>query len=347
MADGEKKCPECKAGAPDWMVTFSDLMTLLLTFFVLLLSMAVIEQPKFERVASSLHQAFNGVKVIGKPIERIIEDPNMVPSASKVRVVETEDQEILTKNKDFDQPTTPQSEQLQQKQSQSDQLKQEKKAKMLENLEKAIQDSLSKEIDTGVAEIEKQQDQILLRFPAEATFKSGSADIDPKMKPTFEKLALTLKGKSVQTVVTGHTDDIPINTLQYRSNWDLSAARASSIAMEFQNYGELRSEQIEVVGFADGLPIATNDSPENRKLNRRIEVFIEPNDEDFDDQVFETIVGTVESTTFSRTQDLPDSVTTQKPKKQNIETDSLNSNDKNSRLQEIIERIRSLNRRRR
>lgn len=346
MADGEKKCPECKAGAPDWMVTFSDLMTLLLTFFVLLLSMAVIEQPKFERVASSLHQAFNGVKIIGKPIERIIEDPNMVPSASKVRVVETDDQEILTKNKDFDEPTTPQSEQSPQM-SQAEQIKQQKKAEMLENLEKAIQDSLSKEIDTGVAEIEKQQDQILLRFPAEATFKSGSADIDPKMKPTFEKLALTLKGQSVQTVVTGHTDDIPINTLQYRSNWDLSAARAASIAMEFQTYGNLRSDQIEVVGFADGLPIATNDSPENRKLNRRIEVFIEPNDKDFNNQLFENIVGTVESTTFSRTQELPDSISTKQAPKQKIETDSIKSDNKNSRLQEIIERIRSLNNRRR
>ena len=349
MAD-EPKCPECKKGAPDWMVTFSDLMTLLLTFFVLLLSMATVDKPKFDRTATSLQEAFSGLRIIGKPESVPIEIPEMAPANKKVKVERTDESvmnttDVKDKDKEYDSPTQIKENLKQEMQQQLEQQKEEMRSQALKIIEKQLQDSLTKEIDTGIAEIEKQQDQILLRFPAEATFRSGSADLNPKMKPTFEKLGRTLRDRNMTYIVTGHTDDDPISTQRYRSNWDLSAARASTIAMELQNYGEIRSKNMEVVGFADGIPIAPNDSPSNKRRNRRIEVFIQPNEEDFDAKIFEEIVGTVESVTFSSTGDLPDTVKTQKPTPDKVTTDSISAEEP-SRLDEILEKIRSFRRRR-
>lgn len=273
MAEEEVKCPECKKGAPDWMVTFSDLMSLLLTFFVLLLSMSTISEPKYEDAAESLQQAFTSTKIIGSvpKVPFTIDQPE--PANKKVQVDNDERDENLSdlhsETKKFDDQS---------------------KIEMVEIVEQLIQENIAKEVDSGIAEIEQQQNRVLIRFPAEATFDKGSANIKPKMMKVLVGLAEALKELNVKAVINGHTDDDPISTAQFRSNWDLSSARAGSVAMVFQDNGEFASNEIEIIGHADGKPIAPNDSPENKEKNRRIELFVEPYDESFTPQVFQDVI---------------------------------------------------------
>jgi len=350
MADQE--CPKCPPkGAPAWMVTFADLMTLLLTFFVLLLSMADTTPRKFERAATSLREAFSGVRMIGQPVTKMIEIPFQVPSTNKVEVKENEDSDELSEanKKDFDYELKAIQSKAQERDQQESQISAEK-TEILEAIEQELQAQLSEAIDVGVAEVEKRQDKILLRFPAETTFLSGSAELNPRMEKLFEQLAISLKGMNIHSIISGHTDDVPISTRIYRSNWDLSAARASSIAMVFENFGDFSPQQLEVAGFADGRPLVPNDNPENRRTNRRIEVFIEPGSKEFDDSIFEEVIESVDGSGVrdeSSAEIKTDSskIKTIEPVKEKVRKpiDIKDTSAKKSRLNEIIEKIKSFN----
>lgn len=269
----EPECPPCKKGAPDWMVTFSDLMTLLLTFFVILLSISTISDPKFQLAAESLQEAFSGVYVIGQPTKNIIVIDDLEPDNKKVEVREQDKNDDLTAIKE--QELTE---------------REKYKFQVVQSLEEMIQDLMNVEVDKGVAEVENKQDRLLIRFPAEATFNSGSSDLKPEMEKVLILLADSLRNLDLTFVVNGHTDDVPINSSKYRSNWDLSGARASSVAHVFELYGGFSSSHIEVIGHADGKPIVPNDSKENRERNRRIEVLIEPGKEFIQPELFDNII---------------------------------------------------------
>jgi len=273
MAEEELQCPECKKGAPDWMVTFSDLMSLLLTFFVLLLSMSTVSDPKYEEAAESLKQAFTSTKIIGSTPKVPVAIEQTDPANKRVQVDNDERDESLSdlhsETKKFDDQS---------------------KIEMVEIVEKLIQENIAEEVDSGIAEIEQQQSRVLIRFPAEATFESGSAVIKPKMLKVLKGLSDALKELDVKAVINGHTDDDPISTAQFRSNWDLSSARAGSVAMVFQEFGKFSSQSIEIIGHADGKPIVPNDTRENKEKNRRIELFVEPHDESFTPQVFQDVI---------------------------------------------------------
>lgn len=279
MAEQEQKCPECKKGAPDWMVTFSDLMSLLLTFFVLLLSMSTISEPKYEDAAESLQQAFTSTKIIGSvpKVPFTIDQPE--PANKRVQVDNEERDENLS---DLHSETKTQEKE--------NDFQDQNQIEMVEIVEQLIQQNIAEEVDSGIAELEQQQNRVLIRFPAEATFESGSANIKPKMLRVLTGLAEALKELKVKAVINGHTDDDPIRTAQFRSNWDLSSARAGSVAMVFQDYGEFLSNEIEIIGHADGQPIVPNDSRENKEKNRRIELFVEPYDEGFTPQLFLDVI---------------------------------------------------------
>lgn len=269
----EQDCPPCKKGAPDWMVTFSDLMTLLLTFFVILLSISTVSDPKFQEAAESLHEAFSGVYVLGQPTKNIITIDDLEPVNQKIEVKEQDRSDDLTATKE------------------QEYTEQEKfKFQIVQALEEMIQELINIEVDKGVAEVENKQDKILIRFPAEATFESGSSDLKPAMEKVIIALADSLRNLDLTFVVNGHTDDVPINSLKYRSNWDLSGARASSVAYIFELYGSFPSSNIEVVGHSDGNPIVPNDSKENRERNRRIEVYIEPGTDNIEPELFDEIL---------------------------------------------------------
>lgn len=247
-----------KAGAPDWMVTFSDLMTLLLTFFVLLLSMAETDTKKIESGVKSIKDAFSGkltaddMVIVGEALPEFsaIQSPVFVDKPKKKQENDSDEEN-------------------------------EKRLKVMDD---ELKVALENEIKNQKVTYQAQKERIIIEYPEESSFKSGSADLSPSMKRATHKLAFILQNKDVKIVVAGYTDTIPISNGRFRSNWDLSASRAASIAHELTLYTYFPPERIEVIGHGEGFPKMPNDTPENRAKNRRVEVMIEPADPYFNPQ---------------------------------------------------------------
>ena len=240
----EKKCEECKAGAPEWMVTFSDMTTLLLTFFVLLLSMASLDQRKIKEALGSLQGAL-GVLEAGRKSEMGKE-------------------EILSKM-DFVQQI---------KKSQE---------RMLSGLRNYIeQANLSSQIS-----VVKTEKGISVRIMDSVLFAPGSAEILPSAYPILEKLAAMMIDSPYNILVEGHTDDIPIRTEKFPSNWELSTARAVAVVKFLISKG-VKPEKLAATGYAQYHPIVPNITPENRAKNRRVEInFVSPELAESNKNIFE------------------------------------------------------------
>ena len=135
---------------------------------------------------------------------------------------------------------------------------------------------LKSAINQGLANVERIGDQILIQLSSQGSFRSGFAELRPDFLPTLSQVAQTLDGSNANITVSGHTDNIPIAfSERFESNWDLSAARAAAVADFFMDAGRVTEDRINVLGFADTKPIASNDSPTGRAQNRRIEILVD------------------------------------------------------------------------
>ena len=244
------------SGAPGWMVTFADLMALMLTFFVLLLSMSVIDVQRFQAALTSLQGSF------GQPWHSedgasgfIIGDMRSPPTP--LPLDETPPvPDLDTIMEDIEEaPVAPD---------------------LVEPLYEAITDAMSEEIDQGYIEVERSDLQVLVRFEQHVSFPLASADLESAFIPVLDKVAKVLKGIDGSIVVVGHTDDLPIRTPRFRSNWDLSAARAASVVHYLLENSELPHERVIAAGRADTQPLVPNITMENRGKNRRVEIVIRP-----------------------------------------------------------------------
>ncbi len=228
----KEKCPECAAGSPAWMATFSDLCTLLLCFFVLLVSMANFDPKKYAVTASSLQGAFGVLETFPSvPIAPYIIQPRMGGDERK-RKASTE---VVKKIK--------------------------KKVKQND-----MKDGVKVKVtDTGIA----------IRLSNPITFAVGKADLKSKAKPILSDIIKILDEFPDKEIrVEGHTDDTPIRTAEYESNWDLSADRALSIVKFFASTG-VPPSKMSAVGYGEFRPLVPNKDAESRAMNRRIEIFVE------------------------------------------------------------------------
>ena len=144
-----------------------------------------------------------------------------------------------------------------------------------ENVMYQTRSALAKEIQQGLVSIVEKEREIIVRFPDASAFASGSADLTHGAQPVLDRLAQVLLNIKGQILVSGHTDDLPISTARFRSNWDLSAARAVSVVHHLIERGRVPADRLTAQGFADSRPVARNDSAENRALNRRVDVGIQ------------------------------------------------------------------------
>jgi len=115
----------------------------------------------------------------------------------------------------------------------------------------------------------------VIRIEEKGAFASGSANLQDDFLPVLDKLIGILSGIEGHIAVEGHSDDIPIHTTMFPSNWDLSVARALEVAHGLFDEGTIAQDRFSVSGFADTLPLMPNDSPENRARNRRVEIILE------------------------------------------------------------------------
>lgn len=230
----EEEEEKCEPGAPGWVVTFGDMMSLLLTFFILLLSFAKLEKTRFKVFATSMKQAFG--------IQNVTPRESYVTGRSVVK-------------KSFSLPFNA-----------------TETANQLKNIVKSLQQrSPQGKVDIDVAEKDKG---VLMTIPFESMFESGRSDIKPEMQPMLDEISRKLALNKTQVRISAFTDDIPISSKQYASNDELSAARSVSLVryLLLVADGQIGKERFETVAFGSNRPIAPNISRINRKRNRRIEI---------------------------------------------------------------------------
>jgi len=307
----EEEC-KCPTPCPAWMTIYSDLMSLLLTFFILLVSMSDMDKQKIDIGFQSLREAFAGMSpsqntsyVGTKDFNKVfVPTPVMEPKSGDIKGKKTDENkgsgDQVSKNGSNEvQENGSQSPMLQQIQElkqqleiqknklQSDSLNDTKKenqksafkqlqSKAVQELNKKLMSSLQSDINKGAFEYKVDDNKIIIEYPEKGTFNSGSAELSEKMKKTTQKIAFLLQGQNISIKISGFTDNIPIKSGRYRSNWDLSAMRASSVANEFLRFVKFSPEQVEIRGYGEGFPKASNATKEGRSENRRVEILIKP-----------------------------------------------------------------------
>ncbi|WP_372965894.1 flagellar motor protein MotB [Marinobacter sp.] len=269
------KKKRAKQGAPDWIVTFADLATLLLTFFILLLSFAEMDVEKYRAMANSMSLAFGSSNVLGDDV-----------GGSPITLVES------------DTVSLPEpSESLQDQPEFIDERMESSEIRPIPggvlDLASRLVRELEHEAAEGTLQVNYDEDQVVIRFSEDATFRSGDAAIKPEMMPIIERVVTVLSTCQGDVVVSGHSDDRPISSNKYRSNWDLSAARAVSVVHELVLSRQIPADRVVAAGRAETRPLVANDTPENRALNRRVEISIRnpvcQNEEDVTEQSVEIL----------------------------------------------------------
>ncbi|MBF0250481.1 MAG: OmpA family protein [Alphaproteobacteria bacterium] len=253
------------AGAPAWIVTFADLMSLLLTFFVLLLSFSKIEIDQFKKIAGAMSNAF-GLQS-ADALSGIIELKGSPAASAHRHVVPIPiPEEDVSKEKisDEEAPAPPPVQTVEDKDLEA--------SKRTFN---DLQTVLADEIASDVMDLIRAGNVTIVRFPDKVSFPSGSGELKPEFLPVLEKFLSVLEHQDGHIVVSGHTDDVPISTGQHRSNWDLSTSRAASVVHYILNNTTIAPNRITVQGYAESRPLVPNDSEENRAKNRRVEITIQ------------------------------------------------------------------------
>ncbi|MCB9385140.1 MAG: OmpA family protein [Bryobacterales bacterium] len=233
--------PEQKSGgAPAWMCTFADLMSLLLTFFVLLLSMSSTEAAKFRAMAGSLRDAF-GMR----------SDLALSPTSMSDEILPNDDA------RQGDPQPEPEADEFEQE--------------LRESLEAAG-------LDMENVTLEGDKDTVVLRLDSDVLFASGDAALKPEAYPAIDAIAAYLSTTNYTLDVVGHTDSVPIATSLYPSNWELSAARAGQAVRRLTEQ-HVDPARLRAIGRADTGPVAENNTEQGRRENRRVEfIFTRPPD---------------------------------------------------------------------
>ena len=271
---------EDEGNADGWMVTFSDLMSLLLCFFVLILSMAEVDIIKYKQLADSMSEAFGvqrdmelesvpkGTSVVSTEFRPGIPDETIVDVVQQV----TQDQ---TRNSlRIGNPDAPVADE---KDVRDEVLTYDEMMELIQETEldaEMLRRLLRTEIDQGQIDVESEARTIIIRIRERGSFTSGSALLNTSFVSVIDKIASALTQIEGKIAVEGHTDDVPINTFAYPSNWDLSAARSVSVVRRMLNISTLRPDRVTASGFADTRPQAINSTVEGRARNRRVEILV-------------------------------------------------------------------------
>jgi chemotaxis protein MotB len=255
-----------QAAMPAWVVTFADLMSLLLAFFVLMFSFSELDKAKYKQVAGSLRDAFGvqqeirvkdpprGMNIIAREFSPGIPQPTVLNQVRQFTTSDSLPYPMLSESKrgGSSQPFGRNG---------GEQGDQERLA-----------EALKPEIEAGLVELEMEDHRIIVRIKEKGAFPSGSDRLERDFEPIIQRLGDTLVTTSGTIVIAGHTDSVPIESAQFRSNWELSVARALTVARVFFERSRTLEPRSHLEAYGELQPIDTNETPEGRARNRRVEV---------------------------------------------------------------------------
>ncbi len=292
MSDEECKCPP--PGLPAWMGTFADLMSLLMCFFVLLLAFSEMDVLKFKQISGSMKFAFgvqNKIEVKDIPKGTSVIAMEFTPGKPEPTPIETIQQQTVEMTQqmlefqagDESSAGGRQEQRGEKRGGESSSTSEEVAAatavsaadqEQMNDLVKKIAQQLEKQIIDGAIELESLGQQIIIRIRENGSFPSGSAFLQPQFKPIIQDIGRLLKDVPGEITVSGHTDDFQVSNELYINNWDLSSKRAVAVASELQKVPGFDKTRMMVVGRAETRPLVPNDSREDRRRNRRVEISI-------------------------------------------------------------------------
>lgn len=253
--------PAEKAGVPAWVMTFADLMTLLMCFFVLLLAFSEMDVSKFKQLSGSMKYAFGvqaeiEARTIPKGTSVIAQEfsPGK-PEPTALNVVKQFTIDSNLNSLDALQEQSPKSQDIREQ-------------------ARRIREALRAEIENGSVSVATEGKKVVIHILEKASFDSGMADIKPGFLPVLTKIAGLIDENSGLVMVSGHTDNVPISTSRFRSNWELSTSRAVSVAHELLKTAKVDESRFVVTGHADTRPRADNLTAVNRAKNRRVDISI-------------------------------------------------------------------------
>lgn len=234
-----------------WLVSYADFITLLFAFFVVLYSASKADQKKQVQVAESIHTAFRSLGIF-PDAERRSNGANKATDAT-------------------DKPVIPMNIVMGE-----DVLAPAKVKEDLEKIRRKLQQTLSNQIAQHTVSIQMGRDGLVISLRAAGFFNSGSATPRPETMAALRQVAASLSQTPYDLRIEGHTDNIPIHTGEFDSNWELSTARATRMARLFLELKAMPPDRLSAAGYAEFHPVASNDTPDGRAQNRRIDLVILP-----------------------------------------------------------------------
>jgi len=228
-----RKSGEKKENSERWLLTYSDLITLLMIFFVIMYALSNVDANKFRALSDALSKALGG----GGNMIQVHPGPSPIATPFELgNSASRENQEM-------------------------------------EEVSNQLKEYLKKNNLTARVSVITEERGVVISFQDPVFFPSGSAEMVPSAMPIIQDVGRIIMQIANHVRVEGHTDNVPINTASFPSNWELSSARATRVVQEFIRVG-FPPERLSATGYGEYRPRAPNDSEENRQLNRRVDIVV-------------------------------------------------------------------------
>jgi chemotaxis protein MotB len=230
-----------------WLVSYADFITLLFGLFVVLFAFAKADQKKQIQVAAAIETAFHSLGVLPDATHH----PNKAANGG-----DTTEIAAIVMSENVISPARVKND--------------------LQILHRALEQSLSKQVAAHSVSMKMGKDGLVISLREAGFFSSGSATPKPESLPTLRQIAASLDRTPYDLRIEGHTDNIPIHTAEFDSNWELSAARATHIARIFIDLKTVPPDRISAAGYAEFHPVASNNTSDGRAENRRVDLVVLP-----------------------------------------------------------------------
>lgn len=250
----------------NWLVPYSDLLTVLLALFIVLFAMGKTDEKKMGEMGRSFHMAFGGGRGGSSMLACDYMAPQLAPSENLPSAT--------TSDAPLNRNEAPPASSARNRATPLTQTALRETVQLLQ-LKEAVDRYIKMRGLVGELEAKSTEDEVRLRIKDSTLFQSGEAYFRPESQKLAADIAKLLAGLPQQIVVTGHTDNAPINTFQFPSNWELSGMRAVNF-MRFLLAQEptLKPENFSTIGYGEYRPLRPNNSEDGRSKNRRVEVWI-------------------------------------------------------------------------
>lgn len=249
-----KKEPEKAANHERWLVSYADFITLLFAVFVTLYAMSQTDKQKVEQVAASYRSAFGVTSGAASGRPEILPKTDMMPIPSMRNQLKNPEKPKVKNDGTVKVQATKQD---------------------FKNIKVSLEKYLIEEKAQDKVSMEVNKRGLVISLKEAGFFDSGSATIKPASHDLLAKIAESLLPFGNQISFEGHTDNIPMRSATFQSNWELSTARATNLARHVMDQHGLSPEKIAVTGYGEYRPVADNGTEEGRKQNRRVDIVLQ------------------------------------------------------------------------